>query len=200
MPDPSFAPASGSFSAGAPIKMPSFSHCVLTNSNWRFGIGADEDEDDAAVRAVVLQDAFGEHRAVARAEPEHAVQADVDAHLVIERVPGVRTPGMRAGRAFESAQIIAVAEAVVAAWVRAETGIVVLGAERERRAALPAADHLRAEQRLVLAARRFGAEVLPVGGDPGVKFPENQVGAVAARGPRGSASAPRFRSRRGSRG
>ena len=54
------------------------------------------------------------------------------------------------------------------------------GAERERCAALPPADHLRAEQCLVLAAGRFGAEVLPVCGDPGVKFPERQVGAVAA--------------------
>ena len=90
-------------------------------------VSSDEDEDDAAVRAVVLEDAFGEHRAVARADPEHAVEADVDAHLVIERVPGVRTPGMRAGRAFEAAQIIAVAKAVVAAWVRAEIAIVLLG-------------------------------------------------------------------------
>src|SRR5207244_191706 len=35
-PEPSFAPTSGSLSVGAPTKMPSFSHCVLTNSNWRF--------------------------------------------------------------------------------------------------------------------------------------------------------------------
>jgi hypothetical protein len=34
---------------------------------------------------------------------------------------------MRAGGAFESAQIVSVAETVVAAWVRAETGIVLLG-------------------------------------------------------------------------
>ena len=58
------------------------------------------------------------------------MQADVDAHLVIERVPGVGTPGVRTGRALEPAQVIAVDEAVVAALVRAEIGIVVLGAER----------------------------------------------------------------------
>src|SRR5436305_675991 len=88
------------------------------------GIGTGEDEDDAAVRAVVLQDPVRQDRAIARSESEHAVQADIDAHLMIERVPGVRTPGMRADGTSESAQIIAVAEAVVTAWVRAEIGIV----------------------------------------------------------------------------
>jgi hypothetical protein len=125
------------------------------------GVSSGEDEDDAAVRAVVLEDAFGERRAIARAEPEHAVEADVDAHLVIKRVPGVRTPGMSAGGTFEAAQIIAVAKAIVAAWVYPQIGIVLLGAERERCAARPAADHFRAEQRLLFAACRFGAEVLP---------------------------------------
>ena len=35
VPEPSFVPTRGSFSAGAPMKMPSLSHWVLTNSNWR---------------------------------------------------------------------------------------------------------------------------------------------------------------------
>jgi hypothetical protein len=34
---------------------------------------------------------------------------------------------MRTSRAFEAAQIIAVAKAVAAAWVRAEIGVVLLG-------------------------------------------------------------------------
>ena len=32
-PDPSFGPTSGSLSSGVPMKMPSLSHWVLTNSN-----------------------------------------------------------------------------------------------------------------------------------------------------------------------
>ena len=49
---------------------------------------------------------------------------------------------MRPGRALETAQIIAVAKAVVAARIGTETWIVLLRAERERCAARPAADHL----------------------------------------------------------
>jgi hypothetical protein len=50
------------------------------------------------------------------------VEADVDAHLVIKRVPGVRTSGMGAGGTFETAQIIAVAKAIVAAWSTPRSG------------------------------------------------------------------------------
>ena len=69
--------------------------------------------------------------------------------------------------------------------VGAELGIVALGGERQRRAALPASDHLRAEQRLLLAARRLRAQVLPVGRDPRVQLAEDDVGAVAAEHLRG---------------
>src|SRR6476646_4012817 len=68
---------------------------------------------------------------------------------------------------------------VVPVGIGAERGVVLLWAQRERRAARPSADYFRAEQRLFLTACRFGAEVLPVGGHPGVQLPEHQVGAVA---------------------
>ena len=138
-----------------------------------------------AVGAVVLEHAFGQHRPVARAAPDHAVQADVDAAFVVERVARVGAARVRAGRALEAAQIVAVEEVVVALRVGAELGIVALGGERQRRAALPAADHLGAEQRLLLAARRLRAQVLPVGRDPRVQLAEDDVGAVAAEHLRG---------------
>ena len=180
LPEPSFGPTSGSFSAGAPMKMPSFSHWVLTNSNWRLRCAPAKTKMMPAVGAVVLEHAVGQHRAVARAAPDHAVQADVDAALAVERVARVRASRVRAGRALEAAQIVAVAEVVVAARVGAELGIVPLRGERERRAALPAPDHLGAEQRLVLAARGLRAQVLPVRRHLRVQLAEDDVGAVAA--------------------
>src|SRR5918998_1716983 len=62
-----------------------------------------EDEDDAPVGTVVLEDAVGQHRAVARAPADHAVQPGVDAHLVVEGVPRVRPAGMRPGWTLEPA-------------------------------------------------------------------------------------------------
>ena len=87
-------------------------------------VRAGEDEDDAPVGAVVLEDALGQHRPVARAPPDHAVQAHVDAALVVERVPRVGPAGVRAGRALEAAQVVGVAEVVVAGRVGAELGVV----------------------------------------------------------------------------
>src|SRR5207247_3349064 len=49
-----------------------------------------EHEDDPAVLAVVLEYSFGQHRAVARAAANHAVEAHVDAPLVVE--PATRVP------------------------------------------------------------------------------------------------------------
>ena len=144
-----------------------------------------EDEDDAPVDAVVLEHAVGQHRAVARAAPDHPVEANVDASLVVERVARVGPTRVRAGRALEATQIVPVAEVVVALRVGAERGVVLLRGQRERRAALPAPDHLGAEQRLLLAARGSRAEVLPVGGDARVQLPEDDVGAVAAEHLRG---------------
>src|SRR5215216_1868762 len=89
-------------------------------------VRTDEHEDDASVDAVVLQDAFGQHRAVAGAAPDHPVEANVDASLLIERVPWVRAPRVRASRALEPAQIVVVVEVVVARGVRPQLGIVVV--------------------------------------------------------------------------
>ena len=58
-------------------------------------VRAREDERDAAVNAIVLEHAVRQHRSVARAAPDHAVEADVDASLVVERIARVR----RAARA-----------------------------------------------------------------------------------------------------
>ena len=140
----------------------------------------DEHEDDSAVDAVVLQDALGQHRAVAGAAPDHPVQADVDAAFVVERVARVRATGVRAGRAPEAAQVVVVVEVVVARRIRTELGIVPFRGQRERRAALPTSDHLGAQQRLLLPARGAFAEVPPVGRDAGVQLPEHDVGTVAA--------------------
>ena len=57
--------------------------------------------------------------------------------------------------------------------------------QRQRRAALPASDHLGAQQRLLLAAGGSFAEVAPVGRDAGVELAEHDVGAVAAEHLRG---------------
>ena len=143
-------------------------------------VRAGEHEDDSAVLAVVLEHPLGQHRPVARAPPNHPVQAHVDAAFVIERIARIRAPGVRAGRALEATRIVAVEEVVVALRVGAELGIVALRGERQRRPALPASDHLRAEQRLLLAGRCLRVQVLPVGRDAGVQLAEHDVGAVAA--------------------
>ena len=69
--------------------------------------------------------------------------------------------------------------------VATEVRIVAVRGEGEGRAALPAPDHLRAEPRLLLAARRLRPEVLPVGRHPRVQLPEHDVGAVPAEHLRG---------------
>src|SRR6478735_12059241 len=92
---------------------------------------------------------------------------------------------MGSGGALEAAQVRGVAEVVVAAGVPAELGVVLVGGEDERRAALPSPDHLGAEQSLLLTRPRLVAEVLAVGGDAGVQLPEDDVRAVPAEDLRG---------------
>ena len=77
-------------------------------------VRAGEDEDDPAVDAVVLEHAVGQHRPVARAAPDHPVQAHVDAALVVQRVARVRPAGVGTDRALEPARIVAEEEVVVA--------------------------------------------------------------------------------------
>ena len=148
-------------------------------------VRAREDEDDAAIGAVVFEHALGQHRPVARAAPDHAVQADVDGAVAVQRVARIRAPCVRTQGALEASRIVAVEERVVALRVVAEIRVVTVRGERERSAALPAPDHLRAEQRLLLAARRLRPKVLPVGRDPRVQLPEDDVRAVAAEHLRG---------------
>ena len=73
-----------------------------------------EDEDDPAVDSVVLEDTVGEHRAIVGPPADHAMQADVDAVLVLEGVAGVGPAGVRAGGALEASKVVAIAERVVA--------------------------------------------------------------------------------------
>ena len=81
--------------------------------------------------------------------------------------------------------IVAVEEVVVPLRVAAELRVVALRGERERGAALPAPDHLRAEQCLLLTVRGLRAEVLPVGRHLRVQLAEDDVGAVSAEHVRG---------------
>src|SRR5215203_5805374 len=102
-------------------------------------------EDDPAILAVVLEHPLGKHRPVARAPTNHPVEAHVDATFVIERIPRVGTPCVRAGRALEPTKIVGVRETVVAPRVGAEVRVVAGRGEREGRTALPASNHLRTE-------------------------------------------------------
>src|SRR4051794_17435724 len=122
-------------------------------------VRADEDEHDAAVGPVVFELAGRQHRAVARAAADHAMEADVRRHLALERVARVGPARVRAGGALEAAQVVAVGEGVVPPRVGAEGGIVVLGRERKGRAARPAADHLGAHERLLGTAGRLHPQV-----------------------------------------
>ena len=67
-----------------------------------------EHEHDAAVLTVVLDHALGQHRPVARATPDHAMQANVDAAVVVERVAGIRASCVCAEGALEAARIVGV--------------------------------------------------------------------------------------------
>ena len=60
-----------------------------------------------------------------------------------------------------------------------ELGVVAVRCEGERGAALPAPDHLRAEEVLLVAARRPVAQVASVGRHLRVQLAEDDVGAVA---------------------
>src|SRR5918997_1282078 len=150
-----------------------------------FEMRAREYEDDAAIGAVVFEHALGQHRSVARAAPDHAVQADIDSAVAVQRVARIRAPCVRTQGALEAPRIVAVKERVVALRVIAEIRVVNVRRERERSAALPAPDHFRAQQRLLLAARRLRPKVLPVGRDPRVQLAEDDVGAVPAEHLRG---------------
>src|SRR3954454_5324527 len=142
-------------------------------------VGADEDEDDAAVGPVVLELARREHRPVARATADHAMEADVGRHLAVQRVARVRPACVRARGTLEAAEIVAVGERVVPLRIRAECGIVVLGRHGKWRATWPAADHLGAHEGLVRAAGGLRPKVLPVGGHARVELAEHHVGPVA---------------------
>src|SRR5207247_1223077 len=110
---------------------------------------------------------------------DQPVEADVAIALVVERGPWISTAGMRADRTLEAALVVAVKEVGVAARVGAELGIVTLRGKHERGAALPASDHLRAQERFLLTARRFCSEVLPVRSHPCVQLAKDDVGPVS---------------------
>ena len=92
---------------------------------------------------------------------------------------------MGAHGALEAAGIVAVEEVVVPPRVAAELRVVPLRGEREWGSSLPAPDHLRTEECLLLAVRSLRAEVLPVCSDLRVQLPEDDIGAVSAQDVRG---------------
>ena len=89
---PSFGPTSGSFSSGAPKNTPLLHPLGLHELELALQVRHGGDEDDSAVGAVVLQHPLREHRAVAGAAPDHAVQASDAGDGGIARIhpPGVR--------------------------------------------------------------------------------------------------------------
>src|SRR5829696_10490719 len=95
--------------------------------------------------------------------------------VALEGVAGIGTPGVCPGRALEPARIIAVGEVVVALRVRTELRIVTVRGKREWRPGLPAADHLRPEQRLLPPVGGTFAQVSAVGGDAGVQLAEHHI-------------------------
>ena len=121
------------------MNLPSLIHCRLDELELPGQVRPDEGEHEAAVGAVVLEDAGGQRRAVVGAAPDHAVQP----HLAgDDRVAGVHPPGVRADRALEAPRVVAVQEGVVALWVGAQLRVVLVRGQGERRAARPAPDEL----------------------------------------------------------
>src|SRR6478735_5827870 len=142
---------------------------------------ANEDERNATIGSVILEDTFWKQRTVTRAAANHAVEADVDVRLIPKSVAWMHPSRVRPGRAAEPPEIVVVIQKViVAVGIGAERGIVSIWAQREWRAALPAAFHLRPQLRLLLGARCVRAKKLPECRDPGVELEKNNVGAIAA--------------------
>src|SRR5215212_9696605 len=135
-----------------------------------------EHEDDPSVDAVVLELAVGQHGTVAGAAPDHAVQPDVDAAVLVHGVARVGAPVVCAHRALEPAWVIGEEEVVVAPGVGTELGVVAVRCEGEGSPALPAPDHLRAEELLLLTVHCPLAQVAPVGRHLGVQLPKDDIG------------------------
>ncbi|MEV7935732.1 hypothetical protein AB0O82_06265 [Kitasatospora sp. NPDC088264] len=93
--------------------------------------GAHEDEDDPALRAVVLQGRGRQQRTVRRAAPQHPVDAGLD-HGVRQAVPRIGPPDVRAARDDQAPRVVVVAEVVVARRIGAKVRIVVLRRQCQR--------------------------------------------------------------------
>ena len=108
------------------------------------------------------------------------MQPDVHAAVLVHGVARVGPPGVGTDRALEPARVVGEEEVVVAPGIGAELGVVAVRCEGERSTALPAPDHLRAEELLLLTARRPVAQVASVGRHLRVQLAEDDVRAVAA--------------------
>ena len=161
------------------MKMPSLSHWVLTNSNWRLRCAPANTKMIPRSAPSSSSTPCGQRRSVARSAPDHAVQPDVHAAVLVHGVARVGPPGVGTHRALEPAGVVGEDEVVVAPGIGTELGVVAVRCEGERSAALPAPDHLRAEEVLLVAARRPVAQVAPVGRHLRVQLAEDDVGAVA---------------------
>ncbi|MCJ0905673.1 hypothetical protein [Rhodococcus sp. ARC_M6] len=138
---------------------------------------APEFRQGMAARAAVLGD-------VGESAPDHWEKplgsADVHAAVLVQRVTWVCPACVGSHRALEAAWVIGEEEVVVALWVASQLGVVLVGGECERGAALPAPDHLGAEEVLLFTAGSLGVEVGPVGRYLRVQLSEHNIGAVAA--------------------
>ena len=168
---------SGSFSAGAPMNLPSFAHSLWMNSNCRSRCAPTKANMRPRVVAVVLHYSRGQRLAIVGAAPDHAVQA----HFANDdRVAGVHPSDMRADRGLEAMRVVAEHEGVVAFWVGPKFGIVLLWSQCQRRPAAPAPNDLGGQPLLLGAVLGVLAQILAEGGYARVQLAEDRVGAVAA--------------------
>jgi hypothetical protein len=119
----------------------------------------DKGEYEAAVGAVILQDAGGQRCAIVDASPNHAVQA----HCIDDdRVAWVRPLDVRAERAFEVTRVVAEHVGVVAFWVGTKFRIVLVWSQCQRCATGPTPDDLGTKPRLLDAVFGVLVQILPL--------------------------------------
>ena len=76
-------------------------------------MSTDQQEDTAAIYAVILQDAFRQRCAVIRASPEKMMKV-YGYKVVLQSVARIHTSNVRTERAFQPLRVILIAESVVA--------------------------------------------------------------------------------------
>lgn len=142
-------------------------------------IGADKEEYAAAIDAVVLHNAVRQRRAEVGATADEPVPIDSD-DIVPQCVAGIDTTDVRAERTGKPFVVVRVTELVIPVGIGAERFVIPTGSQDERRPASPSAHHLGGQQLLFLERSRIVTEVTAEFGNPRVKFPDGDIGPVAA--------------------